>query len=267
MQIFDSHCHIDDRHFEPDFAEMLQRAKIAEVNRMLIVGVDQRTSDRAVTLARRHTALFAAVGVHPHDSQSCSENILAHLQTLASDPRVVAWGEIGLDFNRMYSPQKEQEHWFIRQLEIAEALGLPLIFHERDSQGRLLEILKMHPCSRRKAVVHCFSGTETELAQYIEMGFCIGVTGIVTIRKRGEPLRQMIPSIPSDRLLVETDAPFLTPTPQRNKFRRNEPAFVREVLLKVAEIRRENPDQLADQIWANTCGLFGIDPSDDAPQA
>jgi TatD DNase family protein len=141
---------------------------------------------------------------------------------------------------------------------MADALDLPLIFHERDSHGRLLEILKGLPCSGRRAVVHCFSGTQNELVQYLEMGFYIGITGIVTIKKRGAALRQMISSIPKDRILVETDAPYLTPTPQRNKFRRNEPAFVREVLFKVADVRKDDPSDLAQQVWDNTCTLFGI---------
>jgi len=261
MNIFDSHCHLDDRSFEPDLEDVLHRAAAADVHRMLVVGIDKRTSDRAVRLANRHAGLFASVGVHPHDARACTEETLAHLSLLASGPKVVAWGETGLDFNRMHSPRKDQERWLIRQLELAEMLDLPLIFHERDSQGRLLEILEATAGNRRKAVVHCFSGTEAELDRYLEMGFFIGITGIVTISKRGEALRQMIASIPADRLLVETDAPYLTPTPQRNRFRRNEPAFVREVLLKVADVRKEDPAALADQIWINTCTLFRIDPS------
>jgi TatD DNase family protein len=261
MKIFDSHCHLDDRSFEADFMDVLHRAATAEIHRMLVVGIDRHTSDRAVALANWHASLFASVGVHPHDAQSCSEEILAHLATQASSPKVVAWGETGLDFNRMYSSQKDQERWFIRQLEVADELGLPLIFHERDSQGRLLEILKATACSRRSAVIHCFSGSEAELDRYLEMGFYIGITGIVTIGKRGKFLRRIIPFIPVDRLLIETDAPYLTPAPQRNKYRRNEPAFVREVLLKIAGLRKEDPAVLAEQIWDNTCTLFRIDPS------
>lgn len=261
MKIFDSHCHLDDRSFEPDLRDVLHRAVAADVHRMLVVGTDKCTSSRAVMLANRHAGIFASVGIHPHDAQSCTEETLTHLTGLASDPKVVAWGEIGLDFNRMHSPRKDQERWLIRQLEIAETLDLPLIFHERDSQGRLLEILEATASSRRSAVVHCFSGTEAELDRYLEMGFYIGITGIVTLSKRGKPLRQLISSIPADRLLIETDAPYLTPTPQRNKFRRNEPAFVREVLFKVAEVCKEAPAVLAEQIWDNTCRLFRIDPS------
>ncbi len=260
MKIFDSHCHLDDRCFEADFEDVLHRAAGAGVHRMLIVGIDRRTSDRAVALANGHANLFASVGVHPHDARSCSEDTLAHLTAKASDPNVVAWGEIGLDFNRMYSSQKDQERWFIRQLAVADELDLPMIFHERDSQGRLLEILKATFGTRRSAVIHCFSGTAAELDRYLEMGFYIGITGIVTVNRRGKSLRGMIPSIPVDRLLIETDAPYLTPTPQRNKYRRNEPAFVREVLLKIAAVRKEDPAVLAKQIWENTCSLFRIDP-------
>jgi TatD DNase family protein len=258
MKLFDSHCHLDDRSFEPDFQAVIQRARAARVLGMLAVGIDRDTSDRAVALATAHTDIFASVGVHPHDAQSCSEETLAHLKRLASEPKVVAWGEIGLDFNRMYSPKKDQERWFIRQLEIADTLDLPLIFHERDSRGRLLDILKSTPGHRRSAVIHCFSGTETELTQYLDMGLYIGITGVVTIAKRGEALRRMVRSIPADRLLIETDAPYLTPSPQRNQYRRNEPAFVREVLLTLAKVRMESPQVLAEQIWTNAGALFHI---------
>jgi TatD DNase family protein len=230
------------------------------VQRMLVAGIDQATSTRALELAQGHARLFASVGVHPHDARSCSEETLAALASLAGQPKVVAWGETGLDFNRMYSPREDQERWFIRQLEMADSLDLPLIFHERDSDGRFLEILTTTPASHRRAVVHCFSGSEAELDKYLEMGFYIGVTGIVTIKKRGRLLRRMLPKIPGHRLLIETDAPYLTPTPQRNKHRRNEPAFVRQVLMTVADVRQENPRTLAEQLWDNTCALFRIDP-------
>jgi TatD DNase family protein len=263
MKIFDSHCHLDDRCFESDFTSVLQRAAEQDVRRMLIAGIDLSTSRRAIALASRHPELYAAVGVHPHDAQQCSQGILTELTSLAADPRVVAWGETGLDFNRMYSPKKDQERWFIRQLEIADRLDLPLIFHERDSHGRFLEILDATHASRRRAVVHCFSGSASEMARYLEMGFYIGITGIVTVKKRGEALRHMLPGIPIERILVETDAPYLTPTPQRNKHRRNEPAFVRQVLLKVADVLEADVPSLAEQVWRNTCRLFRIAPEID----
>lgn len=261
VKLFDSHCHLDDNIFHDDFAAVLHRAAHAEVRRMVVVGIDRETSRRAAALAEDHTELYAAVGVHPHDAGACTERILSQLVALTSSTNVVAWGETGLDFNRMYSPRKDQERWFDRQLEIAHTLGLPLILHERDSGGRLIEMLRRHPGDNRQGVVHCFSGSPAELDAYLDMGLMIGITGIVTIHQRGNALRRMIPAIPADRLLIETDAPYLVPAPQRNRFRRNEPAFVREVLLKVAEVRGDDPSAMADQIWRNTCRLFRLDPA------
>ncbi|HDI59685.1 MAG TPA: TatD family deoxyribonuclease [Desulfobacteraceae bacterium] len=265
MEIFDSHCHLDDEAFERDLPRVLARMAENEVRGAMIVGIDEARSRRAVDLAERYAQCWASVGVHPHDAAGCSEAVLEQLKALAASPKVRAWGEIGLDFNRMHSPRDDQERWFVRQLAIARELDLPIILHERDSGGRLLELLRAHDWPGRRGVVHCFSGTARELDQCLEMGFYIGVTGIVTLAARGRDLRAMLPRIPAGRLLVETDAPYLTPTPERNRHRRNEPAFVRTVLLKVAEVRGEPPEELAPILWDNTCRLFGIDGRRDAP--
>jgi len=258
MKLFDSHCHLDDRIFEKDWSAVLDRMAANNVAAALIAGINADRSAKGLALANEHPGLYAAVGVHPHDASRCTAKVLTTLQTLAANPKVRAWGEIGLDFNRMYSPQAVQEKWFVQQLKIADELGLPLIFHERDSQGRLLELLDQHPHSRRTGVVHCFSGTNAELERYLEMGLHIGITGILTIRKRGRRLRSQVALIPPERLLIETDAPYLTPAPQKNRYRRNEPAFVKSVLIKLAEITHTEVAALADKIWNNTCRLFGI---------
>jgi TatD DNase family protein len=179
---------------------------------------------------------------------------------LTRSPSVRAWGEIGLDFNRMFSPKNVQEKWLIRQLEIADSLKLPVIFHERDSNGRLLDILKTHFKAGQNGVVHCFSGSEDDLKQYLDLGLYIGITGIVTVKGRGADLRKIAPSIPVNRILIETDAPYLTPTPERNHTQRNEPAFVRSVLLKLAKVRQEDPVSLSEALWNNTCQLYGVEP-------
>jgi TatD DNase family protein len=259
MKIFDSHCHLDDEAFEDDLPRVLARMAENEVRGAMIVGIDEARSRRAVALAEQYAACWASVGVHPHDATGCNEAVLERLEALSASPKVRAWGEIGLDFNRMHSPRCDQERWFLRQMEIARGLDLPIILHERDSGGRLLELLRLNDWPGRRGVVHCFSGTRRELDQYLAMGFYIGITGIVTLAARGRDLRAMIPGIPAHRLLVETDAPYLTPTPERNRHRRNEPAFVRTVLLKVAEVRGEAPEELAPVIWDNTCRLFEID--------
>jgi len=260
MKIFDSHCHLNDRSYANEIADVIRRAAQNDVKAIMCVGIDTERSHLAVELATDRPACYASVGVHPHDAGKCSEAVLSTLQRFAADPQVKAWGETGLDFNRMYAPREDQEKWFIRQLEIAAELGLPLIFHERDSGGRFLEMLRKYAGINLKGVVHCFSGTDDELEAYLDMGLYIGITGIVTIKQRGRQLRKQVPLIPVDRILVETDAPYLTPAPEKNRTRRNEPAFVKRVLLKVAEVRGEDPEQLAEIIWNNTCRLYDVDP-------
>lgn len=258
MKLFDSHCHLDDQVFNGDIDAVIGRMQAANVAAAMIVGTTRQRSIKAVSIAETYPGCYASVGFHPHDAKNCSEETLKFFVNLAKKPGVRAWGEIGLDFNRMFSPRKDQEMWLERQLEIAAELELAVIFHERDSRGRLIEILKTCQKTLHAGVIHCFSGKKTELKQYLELGLYIGITGIITIKARGADLRELAPLIPADRLLVETDAPYLTPVPERNHTQRNEPAFVRSVLLKLAQVRREDPEYLATQIWQNTCRLFNI---------
>ena len=259
MQIFDSHCHLDDKTYKRDFEKTLSRAHGAGVVRMMSIGINRRTSASAVSLAQTHSEIYASVGVHPHDVENCDESILRELIDLSQNKEVRAWGEIGLDFNRMYSPRQDQEKWFSRQLEIAGQRNLPMIFHERDSNGRFLEMLKTHCGKAVNGVVHCFSGTGEELGHYLDLGLHIGITGIITMQSRGAQLRGLVPQIPAERLLIETDAPYLTPSPERNRHRRNEPAFVKSVLLKLAEVRADDTEELAQTVWENTCRLYGLE--------
>ncbi len=260
MKLFDSHCHMDDKIFVHDFADVLDRAAAAGVAGMMIAGVDEASSFRAVALAEETAGIYASVGVHPHDAKDCNDALLETLARLARESRSVrAWGETGLDFNRMYSSQKDQEKWFVRQIQMADKLGFPLIFHERDSKGVFLELIKNHHQNPGNGVVHCFSGNRNELLRYVQMGYYIGITGIVTLEERGAALRRLIAEIPENRILIETDAPYLTPVPVKNKTRRNEPAFVRFVLLRLAEILDLDVEYLSGQIFSNTCRLFQID--------
>lgn len=257
--LFDSHCHIDDPSFRDDLDAVVARACTAGVSHMMTIGVTLKTSRMAVEIAKTRPGVYASVGVHPHDAQECSDEIMQELVRLSRNPEVRAWGETGLDFNRMHSPRDEQEKWFVSQLEAAAERTLPMIFHERDSQGRFLELLKTCPPPPGAAVVHCFSGTRAELTRYLDMGYYIGITGILTLKERGESLRRLVPRIPSDQLLVETDAPYLVPEPERRRFRRNEPAFVRSVLLTLAAVRGEDPEELARTVFANSCRLYRIE--------
>jgi len=258
MKLFDSHCHLDDRSYQNNLEAVIHRAKQDGINNMMTVGIDQETSIRAIEIAGKFDGVYASIGVHPHRASSCSNLVMETLTNLAKNPRVCAWGETGLDFNRMYSSKDDQEKWFVRQIQVADERRLPLILHERDSQGRLLEILKAHPNMNRRGVVHCFSGNRPELDAYLDLGFFIGITGILTLQKRGAELRNLVRHIPLERVLIETDAPYLTPAPQKNKTRRNEPAFVKSVLLKLAEIRDLDPEKMADLTLSNTRRLFNI---------
>jgi len=259
MKLFDSHCHLDDNSYSRDLDKVIERAHSAGVARLMTIGVNGKTSARAVGLAVSHPEIYASVGVHPHDAGNCRESVIDDLLKLAENPKVRAWGEIGLDFNRMYSPREDQEMWFRKQLDIAGRLGLAMIFHERDSNGRFFEMLKQHAVNKLKGVVHCFSGDLNELEQYLDLGLYIGVTGILTIKGRGTRLRELAAFIPPDRLLVETDAPYLVPAPEKNHCRRNEPAFVKSVMLKLAEVKQEDPEQLSKIVWENTCRLYGLE--------
>jgi TatD DNase family protein len=259
MKLFDSHAHLDDKSYMTDLNAVMDRAAQEDVRQIMVVGINLNTALKAIELARAYPNIITSVGIHPHDARQCSRSDIDSLISLAVENSCVkAWGETGLDFNRMYSPQRDQETCFIQQLEAAGELDLPLIFHERDSSGRFYEIIKAHGPESRKGVIHCFSGTKQELFNYLDLGYFIGITGIVTIQKRGQLLRELVPLIPEDRLLIETDAPYLTPAPHKNKTRRNEPAFVKSVLMKLAQVRQTDPDRLSCAIFNNTRQLYNV---------
>jgi TatD DNase family protein len=263
LQLFDSHCHLYDKSFTADIDTVFDRAREAGVSDIMIVGIDAETSRQAAAMAASRPGCYAAVGFHPHDAAACTTDLVDGLAKMARDnPHVRAWGEIGLDFNRMYSPRDDQERWFIHQLAVADRIGLPVIFHERDSRGRFLELLAQHHKQPGNGVVHCFSGTRKELMAYLERGYYIGITGIVTLKERGRSLRQLVGMIPEDRILIETDAPYLTPAPAKNRTRRNEPSYVRLVLERLAGLMNRPARELASRIRANTCRLFRIPAAD-----
>lgn len=260
MILFDSHNHLDDSSYKNDMDDVVKRAGEEGVKAMMVVGVDLKTALKAVGISKQYQHIYTSVGIHPHDARQCSKNDLDTLRDIARQNSCVkAWGETGLDFNRMFSPARDQEKCLTAQLEKAGELNLPLIFHERDSNGRFLEILTVEGPESRRGVIHCFSGTKKEMFRYLDLGYHIGITGILTLKERGEYLRSLVPHIPENRILIETDAPYLTPAPQKNKTRRNEPGFVKQVLLKLAEIRETDPDVLAHALFDNTLKLYGIE--------
>ena len=218
------------RKYRKDLDAVLARAREAGVLAMVNVGFDADSSADGVHLAEEQPDVFAAVGVHPHDADTVDDYILSYLKELSANPRVVAIGEIGLDFYRNLSPRRAQEEVFVKQLTLAEKVGLPVIIHDRDAHRRVIEILKSEGASN--GVMHCFSGDVNLARQALDLGFYISFAGPITYngKKAGEIIKKM----PPDRLLIETDCPYLTPVPFRGK--RNEPAYVRYVLERVAAV-------------------------------
>ena len=257
----DSHAHIDGPEFDADREEVIQRALEAGVSAILNVGTGDPHSgalERAVTLGEKQPGVLTAIGVHPHDArlydQLAEQKILALIETSS---RLIAWGEIGLDFHYDNSPRDVQVQVFQRQLRMARDAGLPVIIHTRDAEDETVEILKTEwNGSKLPGIMHCFSGTSQLARQAVELGFLISFSGIVTFKK-AEELRSIARDVPSDRLLIETDCPYLTPVPYRGK--RNEPAFVVEVARCLAELRGIELEEMGRITTANFCRVIGLD--------
>ena len=244
--------------FQADLGEVVRRAREASVGTLIVTGTSVEESRRAVEIADAHE-LYATVGVHPHHARDCDAATIDSLQELSAHPRVVAIGECGLDFNRNYSPHPDQEKWFIAQLELGLALGKPLFLQSRDAHPRFSEILKKYRPG--KAVAHCFTGEREELHAYLDLGLYIGITGWICDERRGAHLVELVRDIPRDRLLLETDSPYLTPRDLRPqpKARRNEPAFLPHIARAVARALGRALDELAAETTRNATTLFGLD--------
>ena len=256
MKLFDTHCHLDDSVYKDDLNDCIKRCHQNCVNFLISVGIDEKTSIVAEKLSQKYDEVYASIGVHPHNVKDCTLDTIKTFKSLAPKKKVVAFGEIGLDFNRMFSPQDIQEMWFEKQIKLADELNLPIIFHERDTEGKFLEMLKKNINKKRSGVVHCFSGSYYEMTEYLNLGLHIGITGILTLKKRGENLRKIVSDIPLERLLIETDAPYLVPSPQKNKTRRNEPAFLKSTFIKLAEVLTIKEETLSEILLQNSINLF-----------
>ena len=259
MELVDIGVNLAHRSFAGDREAVIGRALAAGVRTMIVTGTSLRASQEARRLAAGHPgALYATAGVHPHDAKHCDEQTIAGLRALAAAPSVVAIGECGLDFNRDFSPRPVQVEWFRRQLELAKELGLPVFLHERDAATAFLEVLDAVAPEPAQVVVHCFTGDGPTLQQYLRRGYNIGITGWICDERRGEHLRALVHTIPLDRLLVETDAPFLTPRDLRPKpaAGRNEPAFLPHVLRAIAAARGEAPGAVAAATTSNARRVF-----------
>jgi TatD DNase family protein len=262
IPLVDTHAHIQDSQFGADLGAVLQRARAAGLRGIVVPGVDSDSSNAAHDLAERDDLVFATAGYHPHEASRLDPGALQHIETLLSRPRVVAVGEIGLDFYRMHSPRKAQVTALERMLELASRHVLPVIVHCRDAQETLQPILASWSAEVRSAfagrplgVMHYFAGTPAEALDYVEMGFMISVHTSVS-HPRAANLRDVAAATPLDALVVETDSPYGAPQAYRGK--RNEPSYVVEAAVKIGEVRQTNVETVARATTANACRLFRL---------
>jgi TatD DNase family protein len=252
VKLVDSHCHLDDKQFDPDRDEVIARALDAGVDRMMSIGSGNGPPDleAALRLARRHAFIYATIGVHPHDAAKATPETFTALEALATDTtigtKVLAIGEIGLDYHYDFSPRDVQRSVFIAQLKLAARAGKPIVIHTREAWDDTLELLRQHWSGR--GIVHCFSGGAAEAQQALDLGFYLSFGGVLTFPK-ADALREAARLAPEDRLLIETDAPYLAPVPKRGK--RNEPAFVVETARRLAEVRGVAPERMAEVTTRN----------------
>lgn len=255
-KLIDTHAHLDFPEFGPDLNVFLGRAAERGVDTIVTVGIDVAGSRTAVELAESHAEIFATVGIHPHDSFELDDGVLGELRALALRERVVACGETGLDYYRNYQPEEIQKRCFVQQLELACEVRLPVVFHVRNAHEDFFRIVERFAHRMAGGILHCFSGDWEVAQRCLDMGFFLSIPGTVTFPK-SHIQQDVVRRAPFDRLLVETDAPYLTPVPFRGKT--NEPAYVYYTAAKVAELRGCTFEEAALQTTLNARRAFGLD--------
>ena len=254
--LIDTHTHLDDARYESDREAVIARARETGIDSMITIGCDLSTSQAAVALADRYPFVYATVGVHPHEVKHIEDGWYNEFRRLAENKKVVAFGEVGLDYHYNYSSPKEQRDRFREQIQLARELGLPLVIHTREAQEDTIQILKDERSTEIGGVFHCFSGDAWLAKDALDLGFYLSFSGILTFQNAGM-LRDIAKTVPLDRILIETDCPYLTPVPHRGK--RNEPAFVRhvaEILAAVASV--SDLDEIYRLTTENARRLFRI---------
>ncbi|OQY18149.1 MAG: radical SAM protein, partial [Desulfobacteraceae bacterium 4572_35.1] len=253
--LIDSHAHLDGSRFNEDLDEVIQRASAAGVNKIITVGCDLESSSAGVCLSKRYPALFATLGVHPHDAVQLTPDVLEQFRQLAQNEKVVAIGEIGLDYFRNRCPHDQQQLAFRQQIQLAKQLKLPIIVHDRDAHSDVLQILSEEDAGQFGGVLHCFSGNLEMANRCIEMGFHLSFTGTITYPKN-DKIREIIRNIPTGSIMVETDCPYLAPQQWRGK--RNEPAYVVKTAEQIAQIKQLSFSDIARITSVNANRLFGL---------
>jgi TatD DNase family protein len=255
--LIDSHAHIQGNEYANEVGAIIERAREAGVEKIIAVGGagDMSSNTEAIALTDSFPNIYATVGMHPHDAKDVGEGELRELRTLTSHPKVIAVGETGLDYYYNHSPHDVQRRVFTHFIHMARDTGLPLVVHERDAAKNAAELLRSEGAAKLRGVIHCFTGSYEAACDYLNLGFYLSFTGIITF-KNAAALREVVRKVPLERMLVETDSPYLTPVPHRG--RRNEPAYVRFVAETIAEIKGMALEEVAQSTTRNVQDLFKI---------
>ena len=255
--LIDSHAHIQGKEYADEVEAVISRADGAGVETIVAVGGagDMSSNTEAVALAARFANVYATVGMHPHDAKDVGADEMQALHALAGKPKVIAIGETGLDYYYTHSPHDVQRRVFRQFIEMARATGLPIVVHERDAAQEAADLLRSEGAGRLRGVIHCFTGNYDAARIYLDLGFYLSFTGIITF-KNAAPLREVLRQVPLERMLVETDSPYLTPVPHRGK--RNEPAYVRLVAETIANVKQLDFEEVARVTTENAKNLFSI---------
>lgn len=252
--LIDTHCHLNHERLRADVEGCLERARAVGVEQVIVVGCDAESSREALSLAESYpTTVFASIGVHPHEAKSWDDATAQWMIEVATHPKVIAIGEIGLDFHYDFSPRSAQYTAFHAQMHLAKQVGLPIIIHCREAYPEVLEVLEQPEFSTITGVMHCWAGSVDEARRTVKRGYSLGIGGTLTF-KNAENVRQSAQTVPLEKLLVETDAPYLAPVPHRGK--QNEPAYTRIVAERLAELRGIPFSQLTEQTTQNAYHLF-----------
>ncbi|MBU5437044.1 TatD family hydrolase [Tissierella sp. MSJ-40] len=253
--LIDSHAHLDDDRFDRDRDRLIKSLKDNGIELVVNPGADLQSSIKAVSLADEYENIYAAIGVHPHSAKEMDESTIEVFRSFSKRDKVVAIGEIGLDYYYDNSPRDIQRKWFVEQLKLAKEVDLPVIIHSRDAAKDTFDILSEAQDGSLRGVLHCYSGSTEMALEYIKLGFYISIAGPVTF-KNARVLREVAEAVPLDKLLIETDSPYLTPEPYRGK--RNEPIFVKHVAGTIAEVKGVSFEDIAIATSRNTKNLFKI---------
>ncbi len=255
IRLFDTHCHLDDEQFDGDRQALIASLPEQGIGACVTVGSDLASSVRCVALANEYPFIFAAAGVHPHASAQAEDGYLETLRALSIQPKVVALGELGLDYHYDFSPRDTQKRLLEEQLDLAYELHMPVILHVREAHGELIDLLRARRKRLSGGIIHCYSGSAQSAGEYVRLGFMISFAGSVTF-KTAQKLRDAAQAVPLDHLLIETDSPYLSPEPRRG--RRNDPAKVIYICSMLADLRGMSAQDMAKLTFDNAAHLYGI---------